>query len=88
MRNIFIDCGYNVGDVTNSVYQEKGDQYEYFAFEANPYLFEAHKNRHPFCKLEQKAVSIEDCTLPFYVVKIDFSHGVGIESWTAFPVAD
>ena len=71
MRNIFIDCGYNVGDVTNSVHQEKGDQYEYFAFEANPYLFEAHKNRHPFCKLEQKAVWIEDCTLPFYVVKID-----------------
>lgn len=71
MRNVFIDCGYNLGNVTEDTYKQKGDEYEYFAFEANPYLFEAHKDRHPFCKLKCNAVWIEDCTLPFYVVKID-----------------
>jgi len=71
MRNIFIDCGYNIGDVTDDTYKQKGEEYDYFAFEANPYLFKAYKDRHPFCKLEEKAVWIEDCTLPFYVVKVD-----------------
>jgi len=71
MRNIFIDCGYNVGDVTEDTYNQKGDKYEYFAFEANPYLFQAHKDRHSFCKLEEKAVWVSNCILPFYVVKVD-----------------
>ena len=71
MRKIFIDCGYNMGNVTD-LFQEKNKQnYEYFAFEANPYIYKKVKSRHPFCKLENKAVWIKDSTVPFYVIELD-----------------
>jgi len=74
MRKIFIDCGYNQGNVTSDFRNVLGDQFEFYAFEANPYLYEQFKNRNPFCILENKAVWVENTTIPFYVVTVD-RHG-------------
>ena len=71
MRKIFIDCGYNIGDVTSEFRNKLGPSYEYYAFEANPYIYESHKTRHSFVNLQNKAVWIEDGYLPFYVVTVD-----------------
>ena len=71
MRKIFIDCGYNMGDVTSEFRNKLGDSFEYYAFEANPYLYEKYKNKHDFLSLQSKAVWIADGQIPFYVVVVD-----------------
>jgi len=74
MKKIFIDCGYNEGTVTSAFRNSLGSDFEFYAFEANPYLYEMFKNVNPFSKLENKAVWIENTTIPFYVVTVD-RHG-------------
>lgn len=74
MRKIFIDCGYNEGQTTKQFRRTLGSDFEYFSFEANPYLYESFKDTNPFSKLENKAVWVENTILPFYVVTVD-RHG-------------
>lgn len=74
MRKIFIDCGYNEGQSTKKFREMLGSDFEYFAFEANPYLYEMFKDVNPFSKIENKAVWVENTILPFYVVSVD-RHG-------------
>lgn len=71
MRNIFIDCGYHKGNVTEMFKRKESESFEYFAFEANPHLFKRFCERHSFCKLENKAVWIEDSKVTFYIIEID-----------------
>jgi FkbM family methyltransferase len=74
MKKVFIDCGYNQGQTTSEFRKTLGEEFMFFAFEANPYLYEMYKNKNPFCVLENKAVWKENTTLPFYVVTVD-RHG-------------
>lgn len=74
MRKIFIDCGYNEGQTTKKFKEFLDNDFEYFAFEANPYLFELFKDVNPFSNVQNKAVWIENTILPFYIVTMD-RHG-------------
>ena len=71
MKNIFIDCGYNMGDITTQFRNQLGGQYEYYAFEANPDLYEKYKNKHDFINLKNKAVWVENGEIEFYIPTID-----------------
>ena len=71
MKKVFIDCGYNKGEVSKEFYQKLGDSFEYIAFEANPYLYEEYKDKNSFVKLENKAVWVEDSVIDMYVVVVD-----------------
>ena len=71
MKKIFIDCGYNEGQTTSHFKKILGEEFSFFGFEANPYLYESFKSKNPFCVLENKAVWKENTILPFYVVTVD-----------------
>lgn len=71
MKKVFIDCGYNEGEVSKQFHKQLGDSFEYFAFEANPYLYKEYKEKNSFVNLSNKAVWIEDTLIDMYVVVVD-----------------
>lgn len=71
IRKIFIDCGYSHGEATDLFFKKLGKDYEYFGFEANPYLYDRFAKKHDFVKLEKSAVWNKDDVIDFYVVTND-----------------
>jgi FkbM family methyltransferase len=72
-RKIFIDCGYSHGEATNLFLKKLGKEYEYFGFEANPYLYDRFKDKHDFVNLSNNAVWVKNGTVDFYVITNDRS---------------
>jgi len=67
MRKIFIDCGAYKGEVTKAFLANRGEGFEVFAFEPNPYA-KIHKKNVDYTVF-QKAVWITDGRIPFYINK-------------------
>lgn len=78
MRKVFIDCGANIGKMTNRFYLEhKEEEYEYYAFEMNFKLIDAIKKNNPDINMaiHNKAVWIHDDGITMYLGKTKDAYG-------------
>lgn len=80
MKNIFLDCGSNIGQGFEHFKQIYGDSYEYHLYEPNPNCFSILVSKYGNINnvfLNNKAVFINNTQLKFYFTD-DFSEGGSI----------
>lgn len=78
MRNIFLDCGANIGNSVDMFLDKypKANQYEIFSFEANPKQKKFFENKKT--NFFNKAVWVKDGTLRFYLGKSEKSESSSV----------